>query len=203
MLIKIAKKILLSIIALSMLVLSLLTWRYQGDIHHMQVKIFKSDKSYPQDVYNLRWAMSIGSNNIQTSTIAMKKIYFHDIVFQIMNKTKVHPSQSIIANTINSKNWKPFIPNSNSITYKLAQIMWISQNITLKKVMNYNLKGIENLSLSYFNKSLDQLTIDEIIRLEHKDKPLEQRLKAINHSIEQLKKTFPKRYKVLKKLETL
>lgn len=203
MLIKILKKILLTLIALSMLILSLVSWRYQGDIHHMKAEIFESNTTYPQDVYNVKWATSIGSNSIQPSTIAMKKIYFYDIAFQILDKTKVHPSQSIITRAINSKRWEPFIPNSKSSTYKLAQTLWISQNIEIKRVMNYNLKGIESLSVDYFNKSIEQLTIYEIILLEHREKPKKQLLMAINSSVEQLKNIFPKCYATLEELEVL
>ncbi|MCH9740360.1 MAG: hypothetical protein K0U38_05920 [Epsilonproteobacteria bacterium] len=196
MLTKILKKLFLTTVALSMFVTSMVTWRYQGDIHHMYPKIFESTKSYPEDVYNVLWAMH--NQDMVTPTIEMREITFAELPSKLWNQSYSHPSEVIIANMIDDPKWEKFVPNSKSSTYKTFQTFWISQHISIKEVMDYRLKGIEEEALAYFGKSVEKLDIYEIVTLLNvRMNGSDGLLDRLNDSITLLKQVFPEKYKML------
>lgn len=127
------------VIAISMFVISVGSWRYQGDIHHMQKKIFDNNKSYSHAKHKALWdKYSKDSNN----PIEMREIHLYDAVFRLIEEPKPHPSELIMDDIIKSKKWSRFIPNSKSSTYKLSQKIWISQNLTIEEIMDYALTSL-------------------------------------------------------------
>ena len=165
MFITIIKKIFLTIIAFSILIYSLASWRYYGDTYHLKTEIFKSNKTYKDDVYKIIWAMNIGKDRVKSNKIKikMKRIEFYEIPSRLLKDVKKYPSEKIISSLINSKEWDKFIPNSKSATYKTFQTIWISQNLTIKEVINYYLKDIDKLSIDHYHKPFNLLNIKEII----------------------------------------
>lgn len=169
MFITIIKKIFLTIIAFSILIYSLASWRYYGDTYHLKTEIFKSNKTYKDDVYKIIWAMNIGKDRVKSNKIKikikMKRIEFYEIPSRLLKDVKKYPSEKIISSLINSKEWDKFIPNSKSATYKTFQTIWISQNLTIKEVINYYLKDIDKLSIDHYHKPFNLLNIKEIITI--------------------------------------
>lgn len=159
------KQLAMILIALSMFVISMVTWRYQGDIHHMSPKVFASDKSYPKDVYNLLWKMHSQEDH---SSLEMRAIPVTELPAKLYHHTVSHPSESIITDMIDDPSWEKFIPNSQSSTYKTFQTFWISRHIGIQEVMNYRLKGIEEASLRYFDTPLTELNRSEVETLLHR-----------------------------------
>lgn len=159
------KQLAMILIALSMFVISMVTWRYQGDIHHMSPKVFESNQSYPEDLYHSLWTMhSQGS----PTTMAMRAIPLTELPAKLYHHTVSHPSESIITGIIDDPSWEKFIPNSQSSTYKTFQTFWISRHMGIKEVMNYRLKGIEEASLRYFDTPLTELNRSEVETLLHR-----------------------------------
>lgn len=156
----IIKKIFLTFIALSIFIISVGSWRYQGDIHHMHTKLFKSDKNYQDNIYKIFWKLHLTDK--QHHKIEMKKIYLYEILRQVSVK---HPSEKIMNHLIENKRWSRFVPNSNNSTYKMSQKIWMSQNLTIKEVINFELRGVEEQSLTLFNKKLNMLNDEEIEQL--------------------------------------
>lgn len=118
------------LIALSMFLISVGSWRYQGDIHHMHKSVFKSEKVYSQKEYRDLWKKYSQSSE---QKIEMKVIHLYDF----LQNREPHTSELIMDKIINSKEWRGFIPNSNSSTYKMSQKVWISQNLTVYELMGY------------------------------------------------------------------
>jgi hypothetical protein len=223
MFIKILKKIILTIIALAMLIYSLASWRYYGDVYRLRVELFQSEVNYQEDVYNARWAMSIGVNTIETNQVEMKQLYFYDIPWRLYTHGEVHPSEVLISRIVNIIKQKKLAPSAKESSYKLTQPLWISKHLTIQEVINYDLnsafygnyEGISAASLGYFGKGVEGLNLYEILMLEamnhapsyfdpqrHPDRLL----KRVNDFIAQLKKIFPKKYlsvECITKLPTL
>jgi len=61
-----------------MFVISVASWRYQGDIHHMHKAIFKSDKHYSKDAYQALWKKY--SQGIEQK-IEMREIHLYNILY--------------------------------------------------------------------------------------------------------------------------
>jgi len=161
MFIKIIKKIILIITALSMLILSLATWRYQGDIHHMHTSLFQSDKNYSDSLYRTLWE-SVDQKD-SPKEMKMREITMLELLSRFQKEpTSYHPSELLMNKMINNDRWSRFIPNSDSSTYPISQKLWMSQNITIKEVMNYLLIGAEELSEKRFHKELENLSHDEL-----------------------------------------
>ena len=160
MLTKLLKKLFMILVALSMFVISVGSWRYQGDVHHMYTQIFKSDKNYQDRLYQTFWKLHSADN--YHNTIEMEKIHIYEMFRQVSIE---HPSEKMMNHLINSKRWSKFVPNSNSSTYKMSQKIWMSQNITIKELMNHELRGVEEQSLALFNKELKMLNDKEIEQL--------------------------------------
>lgn len=156
----IIKNIFLTFIALSIFIISVGSWRYQGDIHHMHSRLFKSDKNYQDSLYKVFWKLHLTDK--EHHKIEMEQIYLYEIFRQVSVK---HPSEKIMNHLIDSKRWSRFIPNSNSSTYKISQKIWMSQNLTIKEVINFELRGVEEQSLTLFNKELKILNDKEIEQL--------------------------------------
>jgi hypothetical protein len=164
MFIKIIKKIILIVTALSMLTLSLVTWRYQGDIYHMHTRLFKSDKNYSDSIYKILWE-SVDKKD-STKEIKMREITLFELLSRFQKEpTSYHPSELLMDKMIKSDRWSRFIPNSNSTTYPVSQKLWMSKNITIKEVMNYILIEAEELSEKRFHKKLEKLSHDELKEL--------------------------------------
>jgi len=198
MIIKLLEKTILTLIALSMLIISLSMWRYQGDIHHITHRVFASDKNYPEDIYNVLWAMHSQDNH--TSTIEMQEITLSKLPSKLLNRTISHPSESIIASIIDDPLWEKFVPNSKNSTYRAFQTFWISRYIDIKEVMNYRLRGVEEEALKRFNKPIEELDIYEtVVLLNAQKNDSDKLLDQVNKTIERLHKVFPERYKSLHK----
>ena len=118
------------VIALSMFVISVGLWRYQGDIHHMHKRIFQSKKIYREEEYLVLWQ---NYSKDSEEKMEMKVIHLYDF----LNKKTTHPSEIIMNEIINSKEWSKFIPNSKSSTYRMSQKIWMSQNLTIYELMGY------------------------------------------------------------------
>ena len=121
------------VIALSMLIISLSTWRYQGDVHHLHQKLFTSKQQHTAQEYQQLW-QSYAKNQ---EPKRMQPLYFWTVITRFIQPTAVHPSELMMDQMIQSPSWKPNIPNSNSSTYPLSQKIWMSQNLTLEQVMDY------------------------------------------------------------------
>jgi len=128
-----------TLIALMMFVISVGSWRYQGDIHHMHKKIFENQKQYSQNDYQNIWKKySKDKNNTKRE---MSVIHLYDIPMRLLGKSKPSTSELILDNIIESKSWSRFIPNSKSSTYPLSQKIWMSQNLTIDEAIEYLLEN--------------------------------------------------------------
>jgi len=126
------------LIALMMFVISVGSWRYQGDIHHMHTKIFKNAKEYRQSDYQKIWDKY--AQNRPYKSMEMKPIYLYEIPQKLWGeKRELHPSERIMDELIRSERWKKFIPNSKSSTYPLSQKIWMSQHLTIEELMGFSL----------------------------------------------------------------
>ena len=127
----------MSFIALTMFVISVGSWRYQGDTHHMQTKIFKSENDYSEEVYLAFWKQHITHSSFNNVEMKMEVIHIYEMFRQVSIE---HPSEVIMNKIIESDEWRRFVPNSNSSTYKMSQKVWMSQNLTARELMNYALR---------------------------------------------------------------
>lgn len=162
MLVKLLRQLSMILIAVSMFVISVSTWRYQGDIHHLHPKNFESDQNYSVDVYNLLWAMHSQDSQLP---IEMRPLPLYELPAKLWHPTITHPSEAIIADMIDDPAWNKFVPNSQSSTYKLFQTFWISRHIGIQEVMNYRLKEIEARAIEHFHKPIKELDINEVSTL--------------------------------------
>ncbi|NEW61495.1 transglycosylase domain-containing protein [Sulfurovum sp. bin170] len=223
MFIRLLKKLFMVLIALSMLIVSLSMWRYQGDTHGLKIEAYQSSVRYQDDLYNIAWAMSIGTNVIDTNIVKMREINLYDIPFRMINfhTYKRHPSESIIYRLVQFDERKKSIPANKTKTYRVSKGIWLSKHLNIKDAINHNLinsyygneyRGIDSASLGYFGKTVYQLNIYELLMLEsisyapthlNPKKYPKRLLKRVNSSIEQLKKIFPKKYTTLQTIERL
>jgi mevalonate kinase len=134
--------------------------------------------------------MSADKND--TNRVEMRAISFYELPSRVLKRGKKHPSHKLINHIINSKEWSKFVPNSKSKTYKTFQTIWISQNLTIRELMNFYLLDIDELSKKHFHKPTDRLNIYEIIKLINIKEGLGE---PSDISIKKLKEIFPMKYK--------
>jgi hypothetical protein len=124
------------LIALLMFIISVGSWRYQGDIHHMHTKIFKNEKKYTQREYQKIWDRY--AENSPYKTMKMRSIHLYEIPQKLWGaEEEVHPSERMMDELIKSEKWSKFVPNSNSTTYPLSQKIWMSQHLTIEELMGF------------------------------------------------------------------
>ncbi len=121
------------VIALIMLFTSLSTWRYQGDIHHLHTKFFKSQQNHSEDQYQKLWKVYAQKGE----KMEMREIHPSEFFTRLFTPPSPHPSEFIMERMISDKSWNHYIPNSHSSTYPLSQKIWMSQNLKIQDLMNY------------------------------------------------------------------
>ncbi len=127
-------KLLQVLIALSMLLISIGTWRYQGDIHHLKKSLFQITHPQPQARYQALWERYSDKETPMT----IKPLHFWSFLARWHQpNTPLHPSEKIMDRIIHDPQWQPNIPNSNSSTYPFSQKIWMSQNLTIEELLSY------------------------------------------------------------------